>query len=184
MGVLLPDTVDLTVTGTEPTLQKATASAVMKPATLETGLVINVPPFVNNGDKVKVDTSEGRYIQRVQVTATVRPSHAADSACRAELWPMQLKNSDCREDFCVKIARENCVHGFELPTQIQKCAPDFWRRESSRCSDRRPIRSRKLDSDSHAAMACACTHLVRVFARRTVLDQILQELSGKNQSLR
>ncbi len=65
LGVLLPDTVDLTVTGTEPTLQKATASAVMKPATLETGLVINVPPFVNNGDKVKVDTSEGRYIQRV-----------------------------------------------------------------------------------------------------------------------
>jgi elongation factor P len=65
MGVLLPDTVDLTVTATEPTLQKATASAVMKPATLETGLVINVPPFVNNGDKVKVDTSEGRYIQRV-----------------------------------------------------------------------------------------------------------------------
>ncbi|HVB08389.1 MAG TPA: elongation factor P [Candidatus Acidoferrales bacterium] len=65
MGVLLPDTVDLTVTATEPTVQKATASAVGKPATLETGLVINVPPFVNNGDKVKVDTSEGRYIQRV-----------------------------------------------------------------------------------------------------------------------
>lgn len=65
MGVLLPDTVDLTVTATEPTVQKATASAVGKPATLETGLVINVPPFVNNGDKVKVDTSAGRYIQRV-----------------------------------------------------------------------------------------------------------------------
>ena len=65
MGVVLPDTVDLTVTDTEPTVQKATASAVMKPAKLETGLVINVPPFVNNGDKVKVDTSEGRYIQRV-----------------------------------------------------------------------------------------------------------------------
>jgi elongation factor P len=65
MGVLLPDTVDLTVTATEPTMQKATASAVGKPATLETGLVITVPPFVNEGDKVKVDTSEGRYIQRV-----------------------------------------------------------------------------------------------------------------------
>ena len=65
MGVLLPDTVDLTVMATEPTVQKATASAVGKPATLETGLVINVPPFVNNGDRVKVDTSEGRYIQRV-----------------------------------------------------------------------------------------------------------------------
>jgi elongation factor P len=49
---------------TEPTLQKATASAVMKPAKLETGLTINVPPFINNGDKIKVDTTEARYIQR------------------------------------------------------------------------------------------------------------------------
>ncbi|MGC2331372.1 MAG: elongation factor P [Candidatus Acidiferrales bacterium] len=66
IGVLLPDTVDLTVVETEPSIQKATASAVMKPAKLETGLVINVPPFVGNGDKVRVDTSEGRYMQRVQ----------------------------------------------------------------------------------------------------------------------
>jgi elongation factor P len=64
IGVSLPDTVDLTVVETEPGLQKATASAVMKPAKLETGLVIQVPPFINIGDKVKVDTSEGRYIQR------------------------------------------------------------------------------------------------------------------------
>ncbi len=66
IGVLIPDTVDLMVVETEPSIQKATASAVMKPAKLETGLVINVPPFVGEGDKVKVDTSEGRYIQRVQ----------------------------------------------------------------------------------------------------------------------
>jgi elongation factor P len=66
IGVLLPDTVDLTVTDTEPSIQKATASAVMKPAKLETGLTINVPPFVGNGDKVRVDTSAARYIQRVQ----------------------------------------------------------------------------------------------------------------------
>ena len=66
IGVILPDTVDLTVTETEPTVQKATASAVMKPAKLETGLVINVPPFINNGDRVRVDTSEGRYVQRAQ----------------------------------------------------------------------------------------------------------------------
>jgi len=66
IGVLLPDTVDLTVVETEPSSQKATASAVMKPAKLETGLVINVPPFVGTGDKVRVDTSEGRYMQRVQ----------------------------------------------------------------------------------------------------------------------
>jgi elongation factor P len=66
IGVLLPDTVDLTVVETEPSIQKATASAVMKSAKLETGLVINVPPFVSNGDKVKVDTTEARYIQRIQ----------------------------------------------------------------------------------------------------------------------
>ena len=66
IGVDLPDTMELKVVQTEPTLQKATASAVMKPATLETGLVIQVPPFVNSGDKVKVDTSEARYVQRVE----------------------------------------------------------------------------------------------------------------------
>jgi elongation factor P len=66
IGAVVPDTVDLTVVDTEPTVQKATASAVMKPAKLETGLTINVPPFINNGDRVKVDTTEARYIQRAQ----------------------------------------------------------------------------------------------------------------------
>jgi elongation factor P len=65
IGVVLPDTMDLTVVDTEPTVQKATASAVMKAAKLETGLTIQVPPFVNTGDKVRVDTSEARYVQRV-----------------------------------------------------------------------------------------------------------------------
>jgi elongation factor P len=66
IGVDLPDTMELKVVATEPTLQKATASAVGKPATLETGLVVTVPPFVNEGDKIKVDTSEARYVQRVE----------------------------------------------------------------------------------------------------------------------
>jgi elongation factor P len=66
IGAVLPDTVDLAVVDTEPTVQKATASAVTKPAKLETGLTILVPPFINNGDKVKVDTTEARYIQRAQ----------------------------------------------------------------------------------------------------------------------
>jgi elongation factor P len=66
MGALLPDTVDLKVVDTEPTLQKATASAVTKAAKLETGLTIQVPPFINTGDKVKVDTTEARYVQRAQ----------------------------------------------------------------------------------------------------------------------
>jgi elongation factor P len=38
----------------------------MKPATMETGLVVNVPPFVNEGDRIRVDTSEARYVQRVE----------------------------------------------------------------------------------------------------------------------
>jgi elongation factor P len=66
IGVDLPDTMDLKVTQTEPTIQKATASSVMKPATLETGLVVQVPPFVNQGDRIRVDTSEARYVQRVE----------------------------------------------------------------------------------------------------------------------
>ena len=66
IGVDLPDTMELKVVATEPTLQKATASAVGKPATLETGLVVTVPPFVNEGDRIKVDTSEARYVQRVE----------------------------------------------------------------------------------------------------------------------
>ena len=66
IGVMVPDTVDLTVVETEQSIQKATASAVMKPATLETGLVVNVPPFVNEGDRIKVDTTEARYVQRVE----------------------------------------------------------------------------------------------------------------------
>src|SRR5271155_2553511 len=70
IGVLLPDTVDLTVVETEQSIQKATASAVMKPAKLETGLIVNVPPFVGNGDKIKVDTSEARYTQRVKYFST------------------------------------------------------------------------------------------------------------------
>jgi elongation factor P len=66
IGVDLPDTMELRVVQTEPTLQKATASAVGKPATLETGLVVQVPPFVNEGDRIKVDTAEARYVQRVE----------------------------------------------------------------------------------------------------------------------
>ncbi len=66
IGVALPDTVDLAVVETTPGLQKATASSVMKLAKLETGLVVQVPPFINVGDRIKVDTSEGSYVQRAQ----------------------------------------------------------------------------------------------------------------------
>ncbi len=65
VGIELPTTVDLKVTDTEPGLKGATASASSKPATLETGLVVGVPQFVNIGDKVRVETSTGEYLTRV-----------------------------------------------------------------------------------------------------------------------
>ncbi len=77
IGVLLPDTVDLTVVETEPSIQKATASAVMKPAKLETGLVVNVPPFVGTGDRIKVDTSEAPLYPARAVAARRDAFHTA-----------------------------------------------------------------------------------------------------------
>jgi len=64
VGIELPPTVDLTVKETVPGIKGATASAQIKPATLETGLVIQVPPFVNEGDKVRVNTETGEYQSR------------------------------------------------------------------------------------------------------------------------
>ena len=65
VGIELPQTVDLVVKETVPGIKGATASAQVKPATLETGLVIQVPPFVNEGDKVRVNTETGEYQARV-----------------------------------------------------------------------------------------------------------------------
>jgi elongation factor P len=64
VGVELPGTVELTVVETEPGLKSATASSVTKPAKLETGLVVQVPPFINEGEKIRVDTAEGAYLSR------------------------------------------------------------------------------------------------------------------------
>ncbi len=62
----LPATVDLKVTDTEPSVKGATAAAQHKPATLETGLKISVPPFVNVGETVAVDTRTGEYLSRAK----------------------------------------------------------------------------------------------------------------------
>ena len=64
VGVELPQTVDLTVVETEPGLKSATASSVTKPAKTETGLIVQVPPFINEGEKIRVDTAEGAYLSR------------------------------------------------------------------------------------------------------------------------
>ena len=64
VGIELPTFVELTVVETEPGLKSATASSVTKPAKTETGLVVQVPPFINEGEKIRVDTSEGAYLSR------------------------------------------------------------------------------------------------------------------------
>ena len=64
VGLDLPLTVDLMVKDTAPAIKGATASAQLKPATLETGLVIQVPPFISNGDTVRVNTETGAYQSR------------------------------------------------------------------------------------------------------------------------
>jgi elongation factor P len=64
VGVELPQTVELTVVETEPGLKSATATNVTKAAKTETGLIVQVPPFINQGEKIRVDTSEGAYLSR------------------------------------------------------------------------------------------------------------------------
>jgi elongation factor P len=64
VGIELPQTVDLKVIETEPGLKSATASSVTKPAKTETGLVVYVPPFINEGEIIRVDTAEGAYLSR------------------------------------------------------------------------------------------------------------------------
>ncbi len=64
VGIELPNVVEMTVVETEPGIKSATASSVTKPAKLETGLVVQVPPFINEGEKIRVDTAEGAYMSR------------------------------------------------------------------------------------------------------------------------
>jgi elongation factor P len=65
IGVELPITVDLRVTQTDPGFRGDTATGGTKPATTETGVVVHVPLFVNTGDVIRVDTRDGRYLERV-----------------------------------------------------------------------------------------------------------------------
>src|SRR3990172_3532433 len=66
IGVELPASVALRITRSETGLRGDTAQGAMKPAVLETGLRVNVPLFVNEGDRIKVDTRTGEYLERVQ----------------------------------------------------------------------------------------------------------------------
>ncbi|MGC8605569.1 MAG: elongation factor P, partial [Desulfomonilaceae bacterium] len=66
IGVEVPIFVELTVTAAEPGIRGDTAAGATKPATLETGLIVQAPLFVNEGDVLKIDTRTGKYIERVR----------------------------------------------------------------------------------------------------------------------
>jgi elongation factor P len=64
ISVELPPSVEMTVTETEPSLKGATVSNVTKPAKMDTGLVVQVPPFISQGEKIRVSTSDASYLER------------------------------------------------------------------------------------------------------------------------
>jgi elongation factor P len=64
ISVELPPSVELVVQETEPGLKGATVSNVTKPAKMETGLVVQVPPFINQGEKIRISTADGSYLER------------------------------------------------------------------------------------------------------------------------
>jgi len=66
VGIALPLTVEMAVVETEPAIKGATVSNVGKPAKMETGLIVQVPAFVNEGDRIRVDSGTGAYIERVK----------------------------------------------------------------------------------------------------------------------
>jgi len=66
LGISLPNFVELTITEAEPWAKGDTAAGSTKPATLETGHVVQVPPFVNSGEKIRIDTRTGQYVERVK----------------------------------------------------------------------------------------------------------------------
>ena len=66
VDVELPATVDLKVVETEPGIKGGSATNVTKPAKMETGLIVQVPPFINEGDIIRVDTAEGTYLERAK----------------------------------------------------------------------------------------------------------------------
>ena len=65
LGLELPAAVELTITESDPGVKGDTATGATKPAKMETGLVVNVPLFINPGDRIKVSTETGNYIERV-----------------------------------------------------------------------------------------------------------------------
>jgi len=64
IGIELPPSVVLMVSETEPSIKNATATTTFKPAVMETGITVQVPPFVSQGERIKVNTNDGSYVER------------------------------------------------------------------------------------------------------------------------
>ncbi len=64
VAIELPSTVDLTIVETDPSIKGASATSRTKPATLTTGLVVQVPEYISNGEKIKINTAEGKFMSR------------------------------------------------------------------------------------------------------------------------
>jgi elongation factor P len=66
ISLSLPTTVDLLITETNPAIKGATAQAQLKPAKMETGITVLVPSYVESGEKIRVDTRDGRFVERAK----------------------------------------------------------------------------------------------------------------------
>jgi elongation factor P len=66
IGIEMPGSVDLKVTETEPKLKTATVTSSYKPAIVETGLKVQVPPFISEGEVIRIDTNDGKYLERAK----------------------------------------------------------------------------------------------------------------------
>ena len=66
IALSLPLTVDLTIVETTPAIKGATAQAQLKPAKLETGITVNVPSYIESGERIRVDTRDGRFVERAK----------------------------------------------------------------------------------------------------------------------
>lgn len=65
VSIQIPNIVELRIVETEPSLKGATVTNVYKPAKLETGAIVDVPPFINTGEVIRIDTRDGKYVERV-----------------------------------------------------------------------------------------------------------------------
>ena len=132
-GLQLPSSIELTVAETEPGVKGDTVSNVTKPAKLETGATVQVPLFVNTGDRIKVDPREGRYIStslgRVTLSGCLRSSTRLFGCSARSRWPGGCRPpSSCGSPSCstapasrtsrspaVESSTRPCARGVESP---------------------------------------------------------------------